>query len=70
MAKVFTLNGELINVGPWDYNPDPDSNPPGLPSNPLPEGAIEEERKIAWTANNMLVLAGDPRAVRPYTGPE
>lgn len=84
MTKVFMLDGKIINVGDWDYQPffaEVASNPwlgeGDIPddwdfayqsvemfANPLPEGAIEEERDIVESAKGRLLLADDWHTLR------
>ena len=44
---VITLNGEVINIGPWDFKIDDD----GVIQNPMPAGAIEEQREVVEMAD-------------------
>lgn len=43
MSKVYTLNGEIINVGDWDYLITLDEDDNEVINNPIPDGAIEED---------------------------
>lgn len=43
MSKVYTLNGQIINIGDWDYQLEVDHEGLEIIHNPLPVGAIEED---------------------------
>ncbi|QYK68255.1 XkdW family protein [Paenibacillus sp. S02] len=67
IKECVMLNGEVINIGPWDYRVQPIMT--GLdeqgkpiyeeqPTNPLPEGAVIEEREIETAEDGGLVVKG------------
>lgn len=78
MTKCTTLDGAVINVGPWDYQieqreeerfgviPEPILGKHVITvevvTNPIPDGAIEEDIELAWTADGRIVKATDPTA--------
>lgn len=84
MTHCITLNGAVINVGPWDYQigqleeerfgviPEPILGPHTIMievvTNPMPDGAIEEDIELAWTVDGHIVRAADPTAHKPYDG--
>lgn len=49
IKKVIVLNGEIINVGEWDYQITIDESGNEIIGNPLPEGATEEEREMFFS---------------------
>jgi hypothetical protein len=54
MSKVFTLNGQIINIGEWDYCITTDDEGSELVSNPLPDGAIEEDVEYVHDAKGRV----------------
>ena len=44
IKKCYVLDGKIINIGEWDYQKTIDEQGKEVVCNPLPEGAIEEER--------------------------
>lgn len=85
MTKCITLNGQVINVGPWDFKEEKqtemkfeadkdgvfDFREREVPvvTNPMPEGALEEDIVLAWTADGRIVRGDDPAAHSPYESP-
>ncbi len=61
--KVYKLNGQIINIGDWDTQPDP----AGLATNPRPEGAVEAEAEMEFVAGRWVErgFAVVPRSVTP-----
>ena len=49
IKKCYVLNGEIINVGEWDYQKTINEQGEEVINNPLPEGANEEERDFEYT---------------------
>ena len=79
MTKCITLNGKVINVGPWEDSREEvvDRELDDVPAdaviiegywhkNPMPEGAIEEDIALAWTDDGRIVRGDDPLAEMPY----
>jgi hypothetical protein len=65
MKKQATiLNGEVINVGDWDYQPYVDADNVQCIGNPMPDGAQTGEYELEETAAGRLVLAENYRAMR------
>ena len=73
MVKVIRdKGGVLINIGAWDYMPElrgagiVDAHGEEITklvnSNPLPEGAYEDQAEIVIGADGGLYEKGDPRA--------
>lgn len=70
---VFDANGNLINIGEWDYmvrpvqvGVDEETGDPiyeDQPTNPLPEGAYTEEREVVYDEVYGWRLADDPEPV-------
>lgn len=74
MKDVVLLNGEVINIGPWDYKVENVVIEPGeydeegnvikepvyveRETNPLPSGAVTEEREIEETPDGGLIVKG------------
>lgn len=54
MSKVFTLNGQIINIGDWDYQASLDESGKELIGNPLPQGAIEEDIEYTTDAKGRI----------------
>lgn len=59
MNLCVVLNGQVINVGPWDAEV----------AGPMPEGAQEGEFDIEQTADGRIVLVSDYRALRAAAYP-
>lgn len=84
MTKCFVLDGDVINVGDWDFciaqeevqEFDPTSFSGNGPqwrtvtkeviTNPLPDGATEEDIPLAWTSDGRIVKSTDPGGVSAY----
>lgn len=82
MTKCITLNGAVINVGPWDYQigqleeerfgviPEPILGKHIITvevvTNQMPDGAIEEDIALAWTVDGRIVRAEYPSAYGPF----
>ncbi|MGZ0043397.1 hypothetical protein [Paenibacillus ottowii] len=67
IKECVVLNNEVINIGPWDYKKqqvqtgiDGQGNPlyEERITNPLPEGAVIEEREIETTPDGDLIVKG------------
>ena len=56
MKECVVLNGKVINIGPWD---DMDG------TNPMPEGAVIEEREVAQDADGGWYVVGVERPETP-----
>ena len=61
MKIIKDKDGNLINIGDWDYQIDEDKKQ----HNPLPEGATEHDAEIVTGYDGGLYLADDPRRLRP-----
>lgn len=48
LKKVVVLNGKIINVGEWDYRYT-ETEGEQVALNPLPKGAVTEEREMEYT---------------------
>jgi len=56
--KIFrSSNGDVINIGEWDYKRDENGNI----TNPLPMGAYEEDVEVVTGWDNGLYISDDPR---------
>jgi len=82
----FDADGNLINIGEWDTQPeqievrpaqyDEDGNLISnavyetVERNPIPEGAYSEEREVIQTEDGGLALAEDYRALRRAAYPD
>ena len=60
MTCIFNKNGQLINIGEWDYQNEQNGNGETITRNPLPEGAYTEEREVFERADGGLCLQLDP----------
>lgn len=63
---VVVLDGKIINVGDWDYQIKLDDQENEVVANPLPEGAVIEEREITLSTDNRIVDLTDPLAYRDF----
>lgn len=54
--ECVILNGQVINIGPWD-------DMGGI--NPMPDGAVIEEREIEIGPDGGLYVVGEPRPETP-----
>jgi hypothetical protein len=59
MSKVFTLNGQIINVGDWDYCISLDEEGNEVITNPIPEGTVEEDVEYVHDAKGRIRHADD-----------
>jgi hypothetical protein len=70
--KVITLNNEIINIGEWDYKKKTLGDSTETVTNPLPEGAIEEDLEVSYTTDGKIVKTTDYYNLRqseyPYIG--
>ena len=57
MKVYLDKNGKCINIGDWNYLHDKD----GLPTNPMPEDAVEHEAEVVKGYDDGLYLADDPQ---------
>jgi hypothetical protein len=46
LSCFFDKDGNLINIGPWDYRETTDLDGNVILCNPLPEGAIEKDEEV------------------------
>jgi len=56
MKIIKDKNGNLINIGDWDYALDN-----GVETNPLPDGAYEEDAEVVTASDGGRYLSTDPR---------
>lgn len=49
IKTVVVLDGEIINIGEWDYQYYQVENGEQVAGNPLPKGAVSEEREMRYT---------------------
>ena len=84
MTQCVILDGVIINVGPWEYKPEPvereefQQDSEGIfkfvkvydqvPTNPMPAGAVLADIPLAWTAGGSIVAASHPLAAEPFAG--
>lgn len=54
--ECVILNGQVINIGPWDDMGG---------TNPLPEGAVVEEREVAQGEDGGWYVVGESRPKTP-----
>lgn len=77
IMKVTKLNGEVINIGDWDYMLKPkiikgvveldlDGNELMIETNPLPEGATIEEAETTTKDDGGRCLSNDHKKLRVY----
>lgn len=59
MSKVHTLDGEIINVGDWDYLISFDEGGNEVVNNPLPDGVIEEDIEFIRDAKGRVRRSDD-----------
>jgi hypothetical protein len=59
MSKVYTLDGQIVNVGDWDYCVSVDEDGVEVVNNPLPEGAVEGDLEYTKDAKGSIRLCGD-----------
>lgn len=64
MSKVITHNGEIINVGPWDYQLTTDEDGTQVINNPIPDGAIEEDVEYTLDARGRIRKVDDYHHLR------
>lgn len=57
MKIIRDKDGNLINIGDWDYMVDD-----GVERNPLPDGAYEEDAEVVTNPDGARYLVSDPRA--------
>lgn len=62
MVVYRDSEGNLINIGEWDYQISFEDDGTAIVHNPLPEGAYQDEADIIVGADGGLYEAGDPRA--------
>lgn len=58
--KAVIQNGNVINIGEWDYQPDEN----GVAQNQMPVDAIDGDFDIVQNSNGKFVLQSDYRALR------
>lgn len=61
LKECVVLNGQIINIGEWDDQEG---------KNPLPEGAVIEERGITQNSDGGWVLATDYASLRRTAYPD
>lgn len=57
MKECVVLNGDVINIGPWDYRYTDLDDGETVALNPLPEGAVMQELEIVEGADGGLYPA-------------
>jgi len=57
MKIIKDKDGNLINIGDWDFKVDENQRV----KNPLPEGATEHDAEVVTGYDGGLYLADDPR---------
>lgn len=60
LKKVYILEGKIINVGDWDYQKSIDDKGVEVIENPLPDGAMEEQREMKYTEERGWHEIGKP----------
>ena len=48
IKKCYVLDGQIINIGEWDYQKTINEQGEEVISNPLPQGATEENRDFEY----------------------
>lgn len=61
MKKCVVLEGNVINIGEWDYQKNIDRDGIEVIGNPLPEGAIIEEREFEYSEDRGWNEVGMPQ---------
>lgn len=61
MKRCYVLDGEIINVGDWDYKRYVDEEGNEIIGNQLPEGATIEERDFEYDEDRGWYEVGTPR---------
>lgn len=56
----FDKDGNLINIGDWDFQPSTNDAGETVIENPLPVGAYSEDREVFQDADGGRFLAKDP----------
>lgn len=85
LKTCVVLNGEIINIGPWDYRVEPVEVEPAeydkdgnlvkeavyenIARNPLPEGAVEVEMEVCQADDGSWVPTDDYAALRRASYP-
>lgn len=59
MSKVYTLHGQIINVGDWDYQISVGGDGVETINNPLPVGAVEENIEYVHDAQGCIRRSDD-----------
>lgn len=66
MKVIRDKDGQVINIGPWDYcviwEPGDNGEEIQTVMNPLPEGATEADEEVVTGWDGGFYVAGDPRA--------
>ena len=61
MKIIKDKDGNLINIGDWDYKIDESLPEDERIKNPLPEGATEHDAEVVTGYDGGLYLADDPK---------
>jgi sulfur relay (sulfurtransferase) DsrC/TusE family protein len=61
MKIIKDKDGNLINIGDWDYKIDESLLEDERIKNPLPEGATEHDAEVVTGFDGGLYLADDPK---------
>jgi len=63
MTKIYRdANGKCINIGEWDLKIDPTLPDGKRVTNPIPEGAYEDQAEVVTGLDGGLYLANDHQA--------
>jgi hypothetical protein len=57
---IFDASGNLINIGPWDYQFSVNENEEQIIGNPLPSGAYSEDREVFTDEDGGRYIAKNP----------
>ena len=63
MKIIRDKNGNIINIGDWDFIPIRDGENI-IFTNPLPEGSYEDESNVITGWDGGFYAEGDPRAIK------
>lgn len=62
MKVIRDAEGNVINIGEWDYAFSEDADGSILVGNPIPVGSTEHEEEVITGADGGRYVLGDPRA--------
>lgn len=62
--KVYVLDGIVIHIGDWDLQIDRDEHGNEVIGNPIPEGAVVEDREIIIRPDGGYAAKGCPAAAQ------